>query len=72
MLGNMRIKRLSSFLEEIFVIGRCSLYYVGTDILLCWEVSTIEKLLIYEETKHSNQLNDQNTLEQKQLEYSQL
>jgi hypothetical protein len=50
---------LSCFLEEIFVIGKFCLYYVGTDILVCWEVNTIKKSFLNEATKHNNQLYDQ-------------
>lgn len=63
---------LSSLLEEIVVIGEFCLYYVGPDILLCWEANTIEKIFSFEETKYNNKSDDQNTLEQKQLEYLQL
>ena len=63
--GNKDKEDLSSLLEEIFIIGEFCLYHVGPDILLCWEANTIEKFFIYEETKHNNKSNDQNTLEQK-------
>jgi hypothetical protein len=63
---------LSCFLEEIFVIGRFCLYYVGTDILVCWKENIIKTLSFNEETKHNNQLYDQTTLEEKQLKYTHL